>query len=142
MTYFLSMDLILVLGALPETAERKTLYESIIGVCEPLAKEISTPINTMEFNKTANDSQRYDRAMGLVKRASLIIGEHSQPSTGLGIEIKAAENSEVPVLIVAKEGCKVSGMAKGCSVVREIIYYSSIDDLNKKISGFVNNLAE
>jgi len=131
------MDLVLVLGALPETPERKALYEQIISICEPFTKKVSTPIDTIEFNKTANDSQRYERAMDLVKKASLIIGEHSQPSTGLGIEIRAAENFGVPVLIIAKNDSKVSGMAKGCPVVKQVLFYESNEELKEKIRSFL-----
>ena len=125
------MDNILILGSLPKTEEEVKLYSSIIEVCKSFATEVESPINTANFK--GSDKERYDRAFETVKNADLVIGEQSQPSTGQGMEIRECAVLNKPLIVVAKEGNKVSGLVKGCPATRAIIYYSDIKDLKSKL---------
>ena len=37
------------------------------------------------------------------------------------------------LLVIAKEGSKISGLVKGCPVLKQIIYYDSLEDLKLKL---------
>jgi hypothetical protein len=128
---------ILILGALPKDEEKKKLYESIIDVCKDFVEEISSPIDTIEFQ--GSDSERYERAFQKVKEADLIIGEQSEPSTGQGMETREAAVLNKPLVVIAKTGSKISGLIKGCPVLKEIIYYDDIEDLKAKLLDFLEN---
>lgn len=131
------MKEILILGALPKDDERRKLYEVIIDVCRPYAESVSSPIDTAEFKGTGKE--RYERAFRKVAEADLIIGEQSEPSTGQGMELREATILGRPVVVVAREGSKVSGLVRECPVVQDILYYEATDDLNSRLSKFLES---
>lgn len=122
---------ILMLGSLPETEKRKKIYEGMVSVCKDFADEIMTPIDTANFN--GSEKERYERAFETVKKADLIIGEQSEPSTGQGMELREAAILKKPVIVVAREGSKISGLVKGAPNIKKIIYYSDLEDLKDKL---------
>ncbi len=130
------MDNILILGSLPKTEEEAKLYNSIIEIAKGFAIIIKSPIDTAKFKGT--EQERYDRAFQTVKEANLVIGEQSQPSTGQGMEIRECAILNKPLIVVAKEGSKVSGLVKACPVTREILYYQDIDDLKSKLKNSIS----
>jgi len=130
------MKKILILGSLPKDEKRHKLYTTIISICKKYGEEILTPIDTANFNGT--DSQRYNRAFKTVKWADFIIGEQSEPSTGQGMEIRESTILEKPLLVIAKINSKVSGLVKGSSNLKNIIYYDNLKDLEFKLDEFLN----
>ena len=130
------MDNILILGALPNSEEDLTLYNSLIEIAKKFARTVKSPIDTAEFKGTAQE--KYNRAFQTVRDADLVIGEQSQPSTGQGMEIRECAIHNKPLIVVAKEGSKVSGLVKGCPIIKEIIYYKNIEDLKIKLNKFLS----
>lgn len=125
------MKKILILGSLPKEKKDYEIYESIVSACKDFAEEVLSPIDTVNFQGT--ESERYDRAFETVKAADLIIGEQSTPSTGQGMEIREAINLNKPLIVVAKEGSSVSGLVKACPILKEIIYYQDIKELESSL---------
>jgi hypothetical protein len=130
------MDNILILGSLPKTEEETKLYNSIIEITKTFATTIKSPADTAKFNGT--EQERYERAFQTVQEADLVIGEQSQPSTGQGMEIRECAILKKPLIVVAKEGSKVSGLVKGCPITKEIIYYQNIEDLKLKLKNSIS----
>lgn len=111
-------------------------YNKLISWLDKNTYEISSPLDTMKFK--GNDSERYDRAMQLLQDTKLIIAEMSNISTGQGIELQEAATLNIPVLVIAKNNSKISGLVKGCKNVKEIIYYDNIEDIKDNILDFIN----
>ncbi len=132
------MDNILILGSLPKTEVETELYNVIIKVAKEFATTVKSPIDTAQFNGT--EQERYERAFRTVKEADLVIGEQSQPSTGQGMEIRECATLNKPLIVVAKEGSKVSGLVKGCPITKEIIYYQDNDELKSKLRSAIMQL--
>ena len=130
------MDNILILGSLPKSEDEKKLYNSIIEISEKFATIVKSPIDTANFNGT--EQERYERAFQTVKEADLVIGEQSLPSTGQGMEIRECAILHKPLIVVAKEGSKISGLVKGCPITKEIIYYQNIEDLKSKLKNSIS----
>ena len=84
-----------------------------------------------------NGLERYDRAMELLKDTKLIIAEMSNISTGQGMELQEAITLNIPILVIAKTGSKISSLVKGCKSVKDIIYYDNIDDIKDNILDFI-----
>ena len=123
------MRQILILGALPKNKQEKEVYEAIIGSCK--GNVFDSPIDTSNFK--GSDEERYNKAFEKVKKADLIIAEMSSASTGQGMEIREAAILKKELIVVAKEGSKISSMVKGCPIVKEIIYYKNLDDLKRSL---------
>ena len=132
------MKKILILGALPKDDAKKELYNSMISVCKEFSDDVKSPIDTANFK--GSESERYERAFQTVKEGDIIIGEQSEPSTGQGMEIREAAVLGKPLIVVAKTGSKVSGLVKGCPVLKEIIYYDELEDLETKLSDALKKL--
>jgi len=130
------MSKILILGSLPHDAERRALYESMVEVCSEFADEVSSPIDTLEFEGT--DRERYCRSFRMIREADLIIGEQTAPYTEQGIEIRGAANLGKPILVVARERRNVSGLARVCPQVEEIITYRDPIDLAPGLRGYLH----
>lgn len=56
--------------------------------------------------------------MELLKDTKVLIAEMSNVSTGQGMEIQEAVNLNIPILVIAKEGSKISGLVKECKNVK------------------------
>ncbi len=132
---------ILVTGAVLVSDESsKDVYKninSIIGECnfKNVPIEIYSPLDTMNF--TGNDYERYERAMNILKDTSIVIAEMSSISTGQGMELQEAIRLNIPILVIAKSGSKISGLVKGCKNVKEIIYYDDIYSIRDEILKFI-----
>ena len=112
------------------------IYKEIISLIDSSKYSISSPLDTMKFK--GNDNERYKRAMSLLKDTKKIIAEMSNISTGQGMELQEAVNLNIPILVIAKEGSKISGLVKGCKNVKNIIYYNEIDNIKDEILHFIN----
>jgi len=129
-------DLILITGSVM-TADNDSVerYEKLISMIDAEKYDVSSPLDTMKFQGT--DEERFDRAISMLENASLIIAEMSSVSTGQGIELGIAYTMNIPVLVIAKEGSKVSGLVKGCKTVKDVLYYDNIEDIKEKLDKFI-----
>ena len=131
------MKNLLILWSLPEKEEDYKKYEIIIGLCEKYFEEIKSPIDTKKFKW--NNFERFHRAVESVEKSDFIIWEMSLPSTGQWIEIWIAYKLQIPIIILAKNWSKISGLIKWNNNVKEIILYSDLSELNEKLSNFFSN---
>lgn len=130
------MKRILITGTvLASNDESKKVYEEIINIIGSSDYEIFSPLDTMKF--AGNDREKYERAMKLVKDTNLIIAEASSVSTGQGMELQEAVHFNIPILVIAKNGSKVSGLVKGCPNVGKIVYYDKIDDIRNILIDYI-----
>jgi len=111
------------------------IYNKILSWLDNSKYQISTPLDTMKFKGT--DIERYERAMSLLQDTKLMIAEMSNVSTGQGMEIQEAVNLKIPILVIAKQNSKISGLVKGCKNVKDIIYYNNIEDAKEEILDFI-----
>lgn len=118
----------LIIGALPKTPEEEFLYINLTNI---IPGTVSTPIETANFVGT--DQERYKRAFEKVNWADLIIAEASRPSTGQGMELREAINQKKKIIVITKQGNKVSGLITGCPDIQDIIFYKGLEDLQKQI---------
>lgn len=127
---------ILITGAvLSSNNDSVDTYNKIISWIDNNKYEISTPLDTMNFQ--GNVFERYNRAMQLLQDTKLIIAEMSNISTGQGMELQEAAILNIPILVIAKKGSKISGLVKGCKNVRDIIYYENIESIKDRTLNFI-----
>ena len=127
---------ILITGAILSTENTLTdIYQTITSWIDTKKHTISTPLDTMKFH--GNDFEKYQRAMNLLQDTELMIAEMSNISTGQGLELQEATNLNIPVLVIAKTGSKISSLVKGNKIVKNIIYYNNIEDIKNDILEFI-----
>ena len=126
----------MITGAVLSSDDSMTkIYEKIISLIDTSKYSVSSPLDTRRFD--GNDIERYKRAMNLLQDTKLVIAEMSNISTGQGMELQEAVNLNIPILVIAKEGSKISGLVKGWNNVKTIIYYNKIEDIEDKILRFI-----
>lgn len=126
---------ILITGAvLSSDSSSVEIYEKIVSLIDS-KYVVSSPLDTMQFK--GNDTERYERAMRLLQDTKMIIAEMSNVSTGQGMELQEAVTLNIPVLVIAKEGSKISGLVKGSKNVKDIVYYHEIEDIEHQILQFI-----
>ncbi len=131
-------ELILITGSvLNSNNELIEIYTKLVSMIDNHKYDIISPLDTLKF--TGTDKERYERAIELLKRTKLMIAEMSNVSTGQGMEIQEAANLNIPVLVIAKENSKISGLVKGCPVVKNIIIYQDINLIKDEIVKFLNS---
>lgn len=132
------MKNILITGSVQNSNEEsKKIYEDLVNLCLANNFNVSSPLDTMLF--TGNDKERYQRALSLVESSNFMIAEMSIPSVGQGMELMHAINNNLPILIIAKNNSKISGLIKGSQKVLDILYYDVIDDIKDKITEIILN---
>jgi len=123
---------VLILGALPQTVEKRRLYESLTKFLCNYTEEVSSPIDTLEFR--GSGKEKYKRAFQKVRSADLIISEQSEPSIGQGMEIREAEIQNKPIVVIAKNRSTICGLIPSSPAVKKIIFYNSLKDLESTLS--------
>ena len=130
--------LILITGSVMNSnPESVNTYHELISLIDKEQYDVSSPLDTMQF--TGTDHERYERAIQILSKTSLMIAEMSNVSTGQGMEIQQAAILGIPILVVAKNGSKVSGLVKGCSVVKNVVFYEDILSIKEEIDRFIYN---
>ena len=129
-------NLILITGSVmnsnPESVE---VYNKLISMIEVGDYKITSPLDTMQFVGTP--AERYARSIDILSNTLVMIAEMSSVSTGQGMEIQQAANLGIPILVIAKENSKVSGLVQGCPVVKNIVYYSDIELIKEDVNSFI-----
>lgn len=98
-------------------------------------KELATEPDTtfiLAHEISANSSNSRD----FYTTIDLFIAEVSKPSTGLGIELGWAYDSQVPIVCISKKGSKIAGSLK--SVTDSFFEYGTSEDLK----GIVKSIIE
>ena len=132
-------DRILITGAVMSSDNDSIdIYQKIVDLIDKSKYQVSSPLDTMKF--VGNDKDRYTRAMNLLKDTKCIIADLSTVSTGQGMELQEAVILGIPILVIAKNGSKISGLVKGCRNVVDIVYYDKIEDIATQIEKFIEEI--
>lgn len=107
------------------------IYKKLVKICKDIDDNVSSPLDTMKFK--GNDFERYNRAMEFLQNTSIIIAEMSIQSTGQGMELQEAIRLNIPIIVIAKNGSKISGLVKGSGKVKSILYYDNIEDIQEEL---------
>lgn len=133
---------ILITGTVLDVDEfSKKIYKNLNSIIDEynsknMPTEVYSPLDTMKF--TGTDNERYERSMNILKDTSIVIAEMSSVSTRQGMEMQEAVRLNIPILVIAKSGSKISGLIKGCKNVKDIIYYDEdIYSIKNKILKFI-----
>lgn len=97
--------------------------------------ELYVPLKTL-----ANDGYRFifpheddtfTNSKEIIRTADIVIAEVSYPSTGQGIELGWADDSNTPVVCISKVGMKISGSLQ--TICNRFSEYNSPEDLPSKV---------
>lgn len=111
------------------------IYETLVEELSQYTDKIYSPIDTIKFKGT--NEEMYTRVMKLLQETDLVIAEMSSPSTGQGMELQEAVRLNIPIIIVAKVGSKISSTVLGSGKVKATLFYNDKDDIKKNLNGIL-----
>lgn len=127
--------------------EIKALDEKVDDICQQyvrypvyLYRPRITP--TSPDNPAMLPPQVYDIDRRHVATADLFILGAIYPSLGAGMELQLALESCSSVILIKKEGQRVSRMVLGCPAQIQIVEYKSLSDLDTKIEKAIDVVVE
>lgn len=129
-------DIVLITGTvMTSNNESVDIYNKLTKFVEKNDYKVLSPLDTMKFEGT--NEERYQRAINTLENTKVMIAEMTSVSTGQGMEIQQANNMNIPILVIAKENSKISGLVKGSPSVKDIIYYNSVEEIETNILKFI-----
>lgn len=127
-----SLKNIMITGTITSAKEDSVeIYKILVEELKPHTNKIYSPIDTIKFKGT--NEEMYTRIMKILQETDLVIAEMSSPSTGQGMELQEAVRLDIPIIIVAKEGSKISSTVLGSQKVKSTIFYNNKRELKEKI---------
>ena len=76
----------------------------------------------------------YSKIMKEIKNCSMLVAEVSKASHGVGIELQASAESNIPLICLAEKGIIVSSMIRGLPNLKAIVYYDDLQNLEEKLN--------
>ena len=132
-------------GAIRGGREDAQLYENIIaylkGKNQVLTEHVGSTDLSGKGETCRKDEEIYNRDMGWLKSADIMIAEVTTPSLGVGYELGIAEKLNIPILCLFRpiEGKRLSAMVSG-NAIFHCKEYGSFEDAKKNIDIFLNSL--
>lgn len=111
------------------------IYETLVEELSQYTDKIYSPIDTINFKGT--NEEMYTRVMKLLQETNLVIAEMSSPSTGQGMELQEAVRLNIPIIIVAKVGSKISSTVLGSGKIKATLFYNDKDEIKKNLNGIL-----
>ncbi len=130
---------IMITGTITTAGEESLkIYKILVEELSKYANNIYSPIDTIKFKGTSEEM--YMRVMKMLQSTDLVIAEMSSPSTGQGMELQEAVRLNVPIIIIAKSGSKISSTVLGSGKIKKVIFYDKKEEIKGKFSDILNIL--
>jgi 2'-deoxynucleoside 5'-phosphate N-hydrolase len=132
-------------GSIRGGRDDKALYLKLIQHLKKygqvLTEHVGDPSLTHFGEDGPTDSFIYDRDMGWIQQADVLVAEVSTPSLGVGYEIAQAEMFKKPILCLWRNqpGKRLSGMIGGSRKVHNVTY-DTLEEATRLIDKFFSNL--
>lgn len=127
---------VMITGTITTAGEESLeIYKVLVEELSQYTNNIYSPIDTIKFKGTSEEM--YARVMKLLQSTDLVIAEMSSPSTGQGMELQEAVRLDIPIIIVAKNGSKISSTVLGSPKIKKVIFYNDIDDIRENVSNIL-----
>ncbi|MGC8811995.1 MAG: nucleoside 2-deoxyribosyltransferase [Candidatus Aenigmatarchaeota archaeon] len=120
--------------------ENQKTYEIITGICESLGFEVWLPHRDTrkemkeKFSKAEEIVKNlYDFDLEKVKNSDLVIAELTNPSFGVGLELRVCHEYNIDVIALAREEANVSVTVIGDPAIKKFFRYRNLEELETKL---------
>ena len=130
---------IMITGAITSGGEDNLkTYEILVEELTQYTKNIYSPMDTIKFKGT--NEEMYTRVMKMLEETDLVIAEMSSPSTGQGMELQEAVRLNIPIIIIAQKGSKISSTVLGSGKIKATFFYESKEEIKKNFIDMFKSL--
>ena len=116
------------------------IYEILVEELSKYTNKIYSPIDTIKFEGT--NQEMYTRVMKMLQNTDLVIAEMSSPSTGQGMELQEAVRLNIPIIIIAKEGSKISSTVLGSNGIKATFFYKNKEEIKDIFTDILKSIKE
>lgn len=128
---------IMITGTITNAGEESLkIYQILVEELSQYASNIYSPIDTIKFK--GSSEEMYERVMKMLQSTDLVIAEMSSPSTGQGMELQEAVRLNIPIIVIAKNGSKISSTVLGSRKIKKVIFYNEKEEIREKILEILN----
>ncbi len=128
---------VMITGTITTAGEESLeIYKVLVEELSQYTNNIYSPIDTIKFKGTSEEM--YARVMKLLQSTDLVIAEMSSPSTGKGMELQEAVRLNIPIIIIAKNGSKISNTVLGSGKIKKVIFYDKKEEIRERILEILN----
>lgn len=128
---------IMITGTITNAEEESLkIYKILVEELAQYVNSIYSPIDTIKFK--GSSEEMYVRVMKMLQSTDLVIAEMSSPSTGQGMELQEAVRLNIPIVIIAKNGSKISSTVLGSGKIKKVIFYNEKEEIREKILEILN----
>lgn len=82
----------------------------------------------------------YDRTYNTITTADYFIAEVTNASMGVGMELQMGREHNIPCIAVCKQGHEPSPMVKGLPNLKEIVFYTNLNNLTVQLDKIFNTI--
>ncbi|MEM5794119.1 MAG: nucleoside 2-deoxyribosyltransferase [Candidatus Aenigmatarchaeota archaeon] len=129
--------------------ENQKIYEIIAEVCESLGFEVWLPHRDTrkEMKKIFLEAEEivknlYNFDLEKVKSCDLVIAELTNPSFGVGAELRICDEYDIDVIAIAKEDANVSVTIIGNPAIKKFFRYKELNDLKVKLESLLKEYSQ
>ncbi len=108
------------------------VYKKAISVCQRYFDEVIGSYPTF-WESDESPREYYERIRKTIITADLFIGEFSQPSHGVGMEIQMSYDHKIPLIALVEKGEKISKMILGLENLKTVIEYEGLEELGERL---------
>lgn len=128
-----------------QLAELKELDQTVEAVCNsydryPVVLYRPRLTTSPQDNPLIADRDVYEIDSGRVASSDILILAAIFPSLGAGMELQMAYDCCTPVILLTKNGIRLSKMATGCPVRKKVVTYGSIRELPERLADGLNEI--
>lgn len=128
--------------------ENQKIYEIIAEVCESLGFEVWLPHrDTRKEMKVKFSHEKeivknlYEFDLEKVRNCNLVITELTNPSFGVGAELRVCDEYKIDVIALAEENANVSVTIIGNPAIKKFFRYGDLDEMKIKLEELLKRYA-
>ena len=128
------------LSSLPNPTQTKLFYKKMAGVAEKLGHTYFWAFlngTDPDENPDVSSKDVYNRDIVALDKSDIMIAYVGEPTTGTGLEVEHAHQTNKPVALLYEQGKRISRMLRGCPAIQKEISFSSEEDALAQLEAYL-----
>jgi len=131
------------LSNLSNPTKTKLFYKKMAHVVETLGHTYFWAFlngTDPDENPDVSSKDVYNRDIAALDKSDIMIAYVGEPTTGTGLEVEHAHQTNKPVVLLYESDKRISRMLRGCPAVKKEISFSSEDDALEQLKTYLLTL--
>ena len=127
-------------GAITHAGDEQILqwYQNITDTLERIGYEVFLPHRDVHLPKHKDEQDIHNINMKAVKQANLVIAYVGIPSLGVGMVLQAAQDKNIPTILLAEDNSTLSEMILYTNNIQTTIHFHDKEDAIAKLIAHIS----